>query len=283
MIKSGDYIQLNCTVEPFLPDFVDVLTAELGDLGFDSFVVCSDRVEAYISAESWNEALELQVKNLSWDFMKLQYTVDTIASQNWNEVWEKNYFQPLLIGDCMVRAPFHVVEKNYPYEIVISPKMAFGTGNHATTSLMLKTIQSLDFEGKSVLDMGCGTGVLAILAAMRKAQRVIAIDYDIWSYESTLENIEINHVEDVQVIHGDAAVLKGMEAYDFIFANIQRNVLLNDMETYMEVLAAQGEILMSGFYEQDLEAITACAEALGLKLLAAEVQDKWVMGHFQRS
>ncbi len=279
-MATRDYVKLNCVIQPHCEDFSDVLAAELGTLGFESFEHTAEGLAAYIPFSQWDAPLKGQVKNLQFDFFRFDSQEEVVEGKNWNEEWEKNYFQPLLIGDCVVRASFHEAVPGIAHDIVINPKMAFGTGNHATTSLMLSAIQGLKLNETRVLDMGCGTGVLAILASMRGAKEVVAIDYDIWSYESCLDNTAINDIKNVKVFHGDASALKGLAPFDIIFANIQRNVLLEDMSAYTQVLNNQGHLLMSGFYEADLPAIRDCAEKLGYCMHEAKVLDKWTMAHF---
>jgi ribosomal protein L11 methyltransferase len=195
-------------------------------------------------------------------------------------VWEKNYFQPLVIADrCLIRAPFHTDYPKTEYEIVIEPGMAFGTGNHETTSLIIAKIFEQDLIGKTVLDMGCGTGILGILASMRGAKKIIGIDIDTWAISSSVENATNNNVQNLEVILGGAEAIPDTK-FDFIYANIQRNILLNDMSQYCKALKQSGELLMSGFYFDDLESIKERAFELGLEFKNFTENEKWVVAAF---
>ncbi len=275
-----DYQKVTVKLNPDTQDFRDVFMASVGELGFDSFVEEDDHLEAFIPAPLWNESL--LVNEMFQPMFSLEYEVELIPEQNWNEVWEKNYFQPLLISNqCLIRAPFH---KDYPiakYEIVIEPKMAFGTGNHETTSLVMEQILEMDFEGKTVLDMGCGTGVLSILASMKGAEKIKAIDIDKWAYESTVENAEINKCPNIEGLLGDASLL-GKEQYDIVFANIHKNVLINDMSKYASVMHSGSKLFLSGFYTQDLEDIKNAALKEELQFNSHASKNNWVVAIFER-
>ena len=196
-------------------------------------------------------------------------------------MWEQNYFEPLLIEDqCLVRAPFHETFPAARYEIIINPRMAFGTGNHETTHMMIKAMLEMDFAGKSVLDMGCGSGILSILASMKGAAKVTAIDIDEWSYSNTIENAALNEAHNIEVLLGDAKLL-GNETYELVLANIQRNILLQDLPVYRNVLRPGGELVMSGFYTTDLEAIIEKAVSLGLKPVQTYERSSWCAVRFK--
>lgn len=275
-----NYQKVTIQLIPDNQEFRDILMATLGEKGFESFVENENDIEAYIPSNFYAEDL---MSSLQFDpYFKYSFRDEMIPEQNWNEVWEKNYFQPLLIANqCLIRAPFH---KSYPaarYEIVIEPKMAFGTGNHETTTLMIEHILEINIKGKAVLDMGCGTGILAMLASMRKAASVEAIDIDQWAYESTLENCKFNKCKNITVKLGDASIL-GDQKFDIVFANIHKNVLIADMVKYDSVLNANGLLLMSGFYENDLADITQMAAKLNLIPLNHKMNNKWVAAIFQK-
>lgn len=259
----------------------DVLMAGMADMGFDTFMGNEAGFEAFIPENLYDrETLETLLREISGE-NEIRFTVETIAARNWNEVWEKNYFRPLVINDqVVVRAPFHT---DYPvcrYEIVIEPKMAFGTGNHETTSLMMETILNMDLRGKSLLDMGCGTGILAILAAMLGAEPVTAIDIDEWSYAATIENSRLNQVPEIRVFQGDARLL-GNETFDVVLANIQKNIIVADLSTYAGVLNPGGQMLLSGFYRNDLADIRQEADKNGLTLDAFQERNNWVIADFR--
>ena len=273
-----NYIEYTFKVEP-LQLGSEILIAELGYAGFESFIETEEGVKAYIQKDEWNEKILEEVNILQSKEFTIEYRVEEIKQVNWNAEWEKN-FDPIEVDTrCTVRAPFHLA-KNFEYEIVIEPKMSFGTGHHETTFMMLQFILDNDFTGKSVLDMGCGTAVLAILAEMRGATNIDAIDYDQWCYENSLENIERNNCKYISVQLGDATIL-GNKKYDTIIANINRNILLNDMETYVSCLNKGGSLFLSGFYNEDLEAITKCCNNLGLEFVENKEKNKWVAAKFK--
>ncbi len=275
-----DYKKINIEITPFQEWLRDVLNAQMAEIGFDSFVETETGFEAFIPANLYSEEnLNEVLKAFSDDF---SFKVDSefIADQNWNKEWEKHYFKPLVIGnECMIRAPFHKEYPNAKYEIVIEPNMAFGTGNHETTATIIESILQNDLSGKTILDMGCGTGILSILASLKGAKHITAIDIDKWSYEGTLENAQLNNISNIEVKLGDAALL-GDEKYDLIFANIHKNVLLNDMEAYFSVLNDGGTLIMSGFYTEDIPDIKDKAESLGLQDAGFVEKNNWVAHSF---
>lgn len=277
-----EYTKVSCFPEPDSEINREILMAQMGELGFESFNETDDAVEAFIPSSAFSEEL-LKDESLSNNSLfKVRFQTEVIPDQNWNEVWEKNYFKPLLVENrCLIRAPFHTDTPKAEYEIVIDPRMAFGTGNHETTYLMISAILSQDLQGKQVLDMGCGTGILGILASMRGAETVKAIDIDEWAYNNTLDNAEINNVSNINVSQGDASLL-GREKFDVIYANIQRNILLQDLPTYASVMCKEAEIIMSGFYLEDLPAISAKAEEVGLKPAGYQERNNWVAARFIR-
>jgi ribosomal protein L11 methyltransferase len=277
-----DYNKITIRINPFEEWLRDVLTAQLGEIGYDSFLETETGVEAYIPAARYHEDNLFEViKSFEEDFT-FEVGNEIIKSQNWNEVWEKNYFKPLVIhNECVIRAPFHTDFPKAKYEIIIEPNMAFGTGNHETTSMMVETILENDMTGKNVLDMGCGTGILGILASMKGAKMITAIDIDEWSYTGAKENARLNQIENMEVKRGDASLL-GNEKFDIIFANIHKNVLMNDMQTYSDVLQYEGLLIMSGFYREDIPDIKIKAEGLGLKDIGFKSKNNWVAYTFKK-
>lgn len=258
-------------VSPAQPG-VEILMAELSALNFEAFEERDNQLHAYVDENSKPANLEARVQLFQQSDFDIEYSVDKVDPVNWNAEWERN-FQPIKIANCQVRASFHP-EKDVDYDIVIDPKMAFGTGHHETTHLMLSYLLQEDVSDQNVLDMGCGTGVLAILAEMKKAAKIDAIDIDEWAVDNTEKNCKLNDCQKVNVFHGDAEELKDQE-YDFIFANINRNILLADMSKYASVLTNNGVLFVSGFYEKDLISIQNEAEFQGLKLIDAASTDDW--------
>ena len=253
---------------------IEILVAELGLLGFESFTENEDGVVAYIQEEDWNADLLIDVQILQSDEVVFSYEVKEIEQVNWNEEWEKN-FEPIVVeNEVSIRAPFHEDPK-LTYDIVIEPKMSFGTGHHETTYLMIRHLMGLDLSGKKVLDMGCGTGILAIFAEMKGATEIDAIDIDPWCYENSVENVERNDCKKIKVYEGDATML-GSTTYDVIIANINRNILLNDMSVYVKCLRANGELYLSGFYTQDIPFIKEEAEKNGLVFKKQFERNNWV-------
>ncbi|OUO50740.1 50S ribosomal protein L11 methyltransferase [Parabacteroides sp. An277] len=255
----------------------DVLASELGEIGFESFKENADGLQAYIPENNYREAtLQEKLKQFPIEGIRFHYTIQRIEDQDWNEEWEKNYFKPIRIGkECIIRASFHEPEKGYTYNIIIDPKMAFGTGNHATTFLMIQEMLQLDLTGKELLDMGCGTAVLAILAKMRNAQRVVAIDIDEWAYHNAIENIHINHTDDIEVALGGAERIAEFGKFDVVFANINRNILLADMHYYAANMKKDAYLFMSGFYTEDIPVLTEECRKNGLEFQSYTEKEHW--------
>jgi ribosomal protein L11 methyltransferase len=275
MLKTTDqlYVEYTFTVDPTQP-WNDVLASDLGELGFESFMETETGLLAYIQKDLDHDDLLNDLELLQIDLVKIAFAKAEIPPTNWNHEWETN-FEPIMVQDrCEVRAPFHAGH-DVEFDIVIEPKMSFGTGHHQTTHMMLEHLLELDVKDQKLLDMGSGTGVLAILAQMRGASAVDAIDIDTWCYENALENVERNKTDKVNVILGGAEQLQD-RYYDTIIANINRNILLADIPTYAKCLASGGKLLLSGFYEADLEAIKDACTAVGLEYLRHKKKDDWV-------
>ncbi|MDR1332204.1 MAG: 50S ribosomal protein L11 methyltransferase [Tannerella sp.] len=256
----------------------DVLAAVLAEIGFESFVADEGGMRAYIPAPLCSvEALDACLQAFPLEGVRIGYDRTLIEDRDWNEVWERNYFRPVRIGDkCLIRAPFHPAGGEGVIDIVINPKMAFGTGNHETTRLMIEAILALPMAGREVLDAGCGTAVLAILAARRGAGRVVAIDVDEWAYANALENCALNGTTGIRVVRGDAAEIARAGAFDYILANINRNVLLHDIRRYAMALKRGGSLCMSGFYVGDTAAVDRACREQGLAICAVAERNGWV-------
>ena len=271
------FLEYRFSINPLQPA-VDILIAELAELGFDSFLETRDGLLAYVKKELWNPADLRNVHILANEDFDIDYEVSEIVQENWNEQWEKN-FEPINVDNqCVVRAPFHE-KQDVAYDIVITPKMSFGTGHHETTHMMLEMVLGLDFKDKSVLDMGCGTGVLAILAAMKGARSVDAIDIDNWSYLNAMENVSGNGCEQIKVFEGDVSLLTN-QSYDIILANINRNILLSDISVYAGHLKKDGVLLLSGFYKEDIALISKECAAYGLSFQENLEKNNWVASKY---
>lgn len=277
-----DYLEIKIKFEePEL--WKEILMTYLAEAGCDSFTDEDDAtLLCYIQKELYNESTIKNLLENQFPLAKIEYAIVEVPAQNWNAVWESNY-SPVLIADrCYIRAPFHEPINEIEYEIIIEPKMSFGTAHHETTSLMINYLLEEEIKGKRVLDMGAGTGVLAILAHKRGASSVMAIDNDEWAYQNNIENNARNGAESIVVKWGDAALL-GPETFDLIIANINRNILLHDMEAYANVLENGGIILFSGFYiGEDLEKITEKANSLHLYRIDYKEKNGWCATKFQK-
>lgn len=274
-----NYIEYDFTIEP-LGVASEILVAELAECGFESFVDSERGILAYIQEDLWHESILNDVYVLQSSEFQISYTFKTIQQINWNEEWEKN-FDPIVVeNSCTVRAPFHTKPKT-DYDIIIEPKMSFGTGHHETTYMMLQFLLNTNLAGKKVLDMGCGTSVLAIMAEKRGATDITAIDIDDWCVENSVENIQRNDCQNVKVILGDASILVGKE-FDVIIANINRNILLADIPTYAKSLRSAGNLFLSGFYETDIAAITEKCKESGLKFVHKLQRNDWVALQFEK-
>lgn len=270
---SNIYLGYHFTIEPKEMGS-EILIAELGELPFESFVETDFGVTAYIQKSLWHEGLLDDLFVLQSAEFTASYTVEEIEQINWNEAWEKN-FDPIDVdGICHIRAPFHA-KTEAQFDIVIEPKMSFGTGHHETTHMMIQHLLDMDVQGKSTLDMGCGTAILAILASMKGADPIDAIDIDNWCYLNSIENAERNQIANIKVYEGDASMLVNQK-YDLIIANINRNILLNDMVAYVECMNPNAVLLLSGFYQEDIPAIDACCTELGLRFVKKLERNNWV-------
>ena len=266
------YIAYDFNVSPKEPA-TEMLIAQLGYVGFESFVEQDYGVTAYIQKQEWNSKILEDVFMLNSNEFNITFEHNEIAQTNWNEEWEKN-FNPIQVDDLVsIRAPFHT-NPLLQFDIVIEPKMSFGTGHHETTHMMVQHLLALDLDTKKVLDMGCGTGILAIFAEMKGAKPIDAIDIDSWCYENSLENIQRNNCNHITVYEGDASVLK--EKYDVIIANINRNILLSDMKTYTDCLNENGVLLLSGFYKEDIVIIEDEVTKHGLTFEKMIQRNNWV-------
>lgn len=257
------------------PDFSEILMAEIADVGFDTFMETEKGFEAYVEERRFNEQQLAEVQEKYKSVNPLLFFWDQIQKQNWNEQWEKS-LDPIVVDDrCLIRAEFHQIEKKYPYEIIITPKMSFGTGHHQTTYLMIKSQLDIDHQQKRVMDAGCGTAILSIMAAKRGASEVVAFDIDEWSVINGKENIENNQCESIQLHRGTIEDVQPAGTFHIILANINKNVLLQEMKTYAAYLAPGGFLLLSGFFTKDINDLKAVATPLGLQEVKRDEKEEW--------
>ena len=278
-------VELHCIIhaEKFdRQNIADILLAQLSELGFHGFQDTPEGLKAYIAEKDFNfeEVRNLPIRHIYPSTIECHHQV--IEEKNWNEEWEKS-FKPVRIGnDVLVRAPFHNEEKNFSYEIVIEPKMSFGTGHHSTTWLMLKMILELDLTGKKVLDMGCGSGILAILASKKGAKELWAVDTNEWAYQNTKENAKINNIQNINIIQGSAKDIKPYQ-FDIILANINLNILLEDIPVYAKCLVNNGELILSGIYQGDMKKITEKSNKFGVYYVSHYERNLWVAMRLKKS
>lgn len=270
---SNIYIGYHFTIDP-VELGSEILIAELGEKAFESFIETETGISAFVQKDLWDPKILEDIQILNNSEFKIEYTFEEIEQVNWNEEWEKN-FEPIDVdGKCHVRAPFHE-KTNAEFDIVIEPKMSFGTGHHETTHMMIQHLLETDLNGKKTLDMGCGTAILAILAEMKGAQPIDAIDIDNWCYLNSIENAERNNCNHITVYEGDASLLKEKK-YDVIIANINRNILLNDMQQYASCLNNNGILFLSGFYTEDIPVISESCTSNGLTYVKQFERNNWV-------
>ena len=275
-----NYIELSISVEPKELGS-DLLIAQLSEIGFESFVDTEKGFSAFIKEDQYFEEQANAIFADYAELLKINKSSKIIPQQNWNKEWESS-FQPIEVdGKCYIRAPFHEAKKDFIYDVIIEPKMSFGTGHHDTTQLMIQKLMKLNIKNKSLLDMGCGTGVLAILASKMGANPITAVDIDDWSYKNSIENLQKNNINNAFVHKGNAQIIVGKLFYT-ILANINKNVLLADMSIYAESLEKGGDLLLSGFFETDVNELTKKALELGLKWEDTMVNDQWAMIHFKK-
>lgn len=273
-----NYIELACP-KPIDNIQAEILIAELAEIGFESFSEEEEKLLAYIQQPDFSQEKLLTIELIKK--VEDQINIQVIEDQNWNAVWESNYPPVTISGKCQVRAPFHEKNENLSFDILLNPKMAFGTAHHETTALMIEYLLEEDCEGKAVLDMGCGTAVLAILASLKGAQKVMAIDNDVWAYQNSIENIGLNHCSNIEPLLGDASILESKPTYEVILANINKNILLCDIKNYGTTLKKDGRLFLSGFYTEDLEDIKKEAANIGLKFVNHKIKNNWVAAAFE--
>jgi len=306
------YFEIKCTLQPFSEVAADVLSAELAGIGFESFSVADDSLLAYIQQSEWNETrMQEVVQDFCLPDVSISYTCTEAPDEDWNQVWEEEGFQPIYLplgggqeGAIVVHDVKHTDVPPAKYDILITPRLAFGTGSHQTTRLILRTLAHLDLEGKHLIDAGTGTGILSIMGIKRGAASVFAYDIDEWSVENTKDNLLLNHIAspvpsqgggneagrftpplegtgEAVVVCGDSSVLEGQPLADLLIANINRNILLQDLPRFAKAIKPQGQMILSGFYLSDIPVLTEAAMQYGFSLLKQESEEEWAMLLFE--
>ena len=272
----NDYIEVRFDLTPCNETETDVLAALLCEIDYESFVPDESGLVAYVKKELFDE---LKIKTILTEFPfdnDISYKYEIVEGQDWNSEWEKNYFKPIIVKDqCVIHSSFHKDIPSLHYDIVIDPKMAFGTGHHATTSLIIEQLLEMDLVDKSVVDMGTGTGILAILASMRGASQITAIEIDPMAHANAIDNLKINNAESINLILGDASSLNKVKNIDVFIANINRNIITQDISAYASTLHSGSVMLLSGFYESDIPVIMEYARPLGLTYHSHTIKNDW--------
>lgn len=258
----------------------EILTAFLAEIGFETFEENDSELKAYIPEKDFNAALLKALIDEQLNSLNISFKHKFIQDQNWNAVWESNYEAIVIADRCLIRAPFHPTDDSIEYNILIEPQMSFGTAHHETTAMMIEYTLNADLAMRQVLDMGSGTGVLAILSSMRGADKIDAIDIDEWAYKNCISNTEKNSIKNISVIQGDVNAI--IKKYDVIFANINLNILVRDMKIYAKALNVNGIIYFSGFYQNDLMKLEQSANRFNLELIDTKVQNDWTAAKFSK-
>lgn len=279
----NDYVEVRYNLEPCDETMTDVLAALLAEEGFESFVPDDNGLTAYVKSELYTPEINRRVVEAFPFDSVITADATTIEGQDWNAEWEKHYFRPIVVDDkCVIHSSFHTDIPECPYDIVIDPKMAFGTGHHSTTSLILRQLLSLDLKGRKMVDVGTGTGILAILAAMRGATDVTGIEIDPFAFENAVENVRTNGHPEITMKLGDASCLEGITDADLLLANINRNVITADLPAYVRAVRMGGTVILSGFYIEDVEVVRPVAESLGLALCEVTEDNRWACMKLER-
>lgn len=272
----NNYIEVRLDLNPCSEVMTDILAAMLAEEGYESFVPDSEGLTAYVKEELFSREALNRVRDAFPMPAAISIKDTLVEGRDWNAEWEKNYFKPIVVGDeCVIHSSFHKDIPKCRYDILIDPKMAFGTGHHATTTLILRRLLTTELKGLKVVDMGTGTGILAILASMRGAGRIDAVEIDEFAYTNAVENVRLNNAERIHLHLGDASVLANIRDVDLFIANINRNIITADLAAYTDTLSPGANVLLSGFYEEDIPVILKTAEPLGLKYADHTVLDRW--------
>lgn len=274
------YMEVAFAITPNTEIAQDILAAQTGEIGFESFVETPEGINGYIPLKLYNEEeLKEVIANFPLPDTNITYQAEEQEDKDWNEEWEKNFFQPIVIAErCVIHSTFHKEIPPMEYDILINPQMSFGTGHHETTNLIVSRLLETELEGKSVLDMGCGTSILAILASKRGATPITAIDIDDWCVSNSADNIRLNHIDNINVRLGDANLLRNERpCFDLIIANINRNILISDMDAYALCMTKGSRIYLSGFYVDDIPAIKEALQRNALTYIEHHENNRWAM------
>lgn len=278
---SSNYYEVSFSFSDTNADEIDILSALLADYGYDSFEAAKDGLNAYINEDLYDESNVKKTLNSYCFRSKITYTKSLIKSDDWNREWEKNSFTPIVIGnECVVHATYHTDYPRCKYDIVIDPKMSFGSGHHETTSMLIGRLLEMNLQGVSVIDMGTGTGILSIIAAKLGAKSVTGIEIDEGVYKNACENCRLNDVT-VKVMQGDASILRNVEKCDLFIANINRNIIISDIEKYVMAMNRGAMLMISGFYEEDLQLLITELKKFGLTYMTKKVSNGWTMAEFR--
>lgn len=275
-----DYIELEIELDPIQP-YGDILVAQLNEINFETFTFDKNRLKCYVQLDSFNKDQCLDIISSVSSQVKLQYFFKVIKQENWNAKWEKS-FEPVQINSqCLIRADFHNSNSDIKHEIIITPKMSFGTGHHETTFLVINELFNINLKCMKVLDMGSGTGVLSIICSKLGADTVLGIDIDEWAYKNSIENSMLNNVENIEFVLGDVDKI-GNKKFDVVIANINRNIILRDLHLYFKKLIKGGKLIISGFLEEDLKLVLNTAKNIGFQLINKKNKNKWLMFHLEK-
>ncbi len=278
------YIEVDCKISPLSETNAEIIIAELSEKEFEGFIQTEEGVKAYIEESNFGKELIENIKaELNIDF-NVEFSVANLPEKNWNEEWEKNYFKPIQIADkYLIKSSFHDTDKEAKHIITIDPKMAFGTGHHSTTSLVIELMPDMNIKGKKVVDMGSGTGIIAILASLQGAKNILAVDNDEWACKNTIENVKTNNAQNVEVVKGSVEILEERDCkFDLIVANINRNILLEHIKTYASKILQDGKLIISGFYTEDIEILEKEANKYGLEKISEKEKNKWAAVIFRK-
>ena len=274
------YNEVKCVLKPFSETAADLFSATLSEIGFEAFSITEGGLTAYIQQSEWDESqMQQAIQDFILPDVSISYTCTEAPDEDWNQVWEEEGFQPVVVGeDVVVHDVKHTDVPQVRYDILITPRLAFGTGSHQTTRLILRMLAHMDLEGKHLIDAGTGTGILAIMGIKRGAAHVFAYDIDEWSVENTKDNLLLNHIyNNVEVVCGDSSVLEGQPQADLLIANINRNILLADLPRFSKAVRKGGQMILSGFYLSDVPVLKEAAAQLGFSLLETESEEEWAM------